>query len=90
MFLPTAKNMWDTLKVMYENEKNPSRVFKIYEHLFELKQRDRSVPEFFGELKGLIDELEMHQPAVTDATTLRRYCQDLAVSKFLSGLSLIL
>jgi len=37
MFLTTAKEMWDTLKVMYENEKNPSRVFEIYECLFELK-----------------------------------------------------
>jgi len=23
MFLTTAKEMWDTLKVMYDNEKNP-------------------------------------------------------------------
>ena len=30
MFLTTAKEMWDTLKVMYDNEKNPSRVFEIY------------------------------------------------------------
>ena len=52
---------------MYENEKNPSRVFKIYQCLFELKQGDKSVPEFYEELKGLIDELEMHQPAVTNA-----------------------
>ena len=41
--------------------------------------------------KGLIDELKMHQPAVTDAstaaTTLRGYRQDLVVSKFLSDLS---
>jgi len=29
IFLTTAKKMWDTLKVMYENEKNPSRVFEI-------------------------------------------------------------
>jgi len=55
----TAKETWDTLKVMYNNEKNLSRVFEIYEHLFELKQRDRSVPEFYGELKSLIDVLEM-------------------------------
>ena len=34
MFLPTAKEMWDTLNVMYGNEKNPSRVFEIYECLF--------------------------------------------------------
>jgi len=33
MFLTTAKEMWDTLRVMYENEKNPSSVFEIYEHL---------------------------------------------------------
>ena len=45
------------------------------------------MPEFYDELKGLIDELEMHQPAVTDAVTLRRYHQDLVVSKFLYGLS---
>ena len=35
MFLPTAKEMWDTMKVIYGNEKNPSRVFEIYEWLFE-------------------------------------------------------
>ena len=90
IFLTTIKEMWDTLKVMYDNEKNPSRVFEMYERLFELKQEDRSVHEFYGELKGLIDELEMHQPAVTDAAILRGYHQDLAVSKFLSSLSLTL
>ena len=51
------------------------------------QQGYRSVPEFYEELKGLIDELEMHQPTVTVATTPRGYLQDLAVSKFLSGLS---
>ena len=86
MFLTTTKEMCDTFKVIYGN-KNPSKMFEIYERLFELKQGDRSVTEFYGELKCLIDELEMHQPAVTDAATLRGYRQDLAVSKFLSDLS---
>ena len=63
------------------------RILEIYEGLFELKHEDRSVPEFYGELKSLIDELEMHQSAVTDAAILRGYRQDLAVSNFLSGLS---
>ena len=54
MFLTTVKEMWDTLKVMYENEKNSSKVFEIYERLFELKQRDKSVAKFYGELKGLV------------------------------------
>jgi len=43
--------------------------------------------EFYGKLKCLIDELEMHRPALTNAATLRGYRQDLTVSKFLSGLS---
>ena len=37
MFLHTVKKMWDTLKVMNENEKNPSRVFEIYECMFDIK-----------------------------------------------------
>jgi len=73
MFLPTAKEMRDTLKVMYGNKRNHSRVFEIYRRLFELKQRDKFVVEFYGELKSLVDELEMHQSAVTDAMTLRGY-----------------
>ena len=48
------------------------------------------MPEFYRKLKSLIDELEMHQHAVTNATTLRRYRRDLTVSKFLSGMSLSL
>ena len=73
IFLTTAKELWDTLNVMHGNEKNPSRVFEIYEHLFELKQGAKFVLEFYEELKGFIDELEIHQPAVTDAATLRGY-----------------
>ena len=37
IFLPTAKDMCDTLKVRYENYKNPLKVFENYERLFELK-----------------------------------------------------
>ena len=65
--------------MMYGNEKNLSRVFEIYERMFKLKHEDRYVPEFYGELKSLIDVLEMHQPVVTDAATLRGYRQDLVV-----------
>ena len=36
MFLTTAKEIWDIMKVMYDNEKNPSRVLK-FMSVFELK-----------------------------------------------------
>ena len=59
MFLTIAKEMWDTVNVLYENKKNSSRVFKIYERLVKLKKRE-VCPEFYRELKSLINELEMH------------------------------
>ena len=62
---------------MYGNEKNPSRVFEIYESLLELKKGDKYVHELYSELKCLTNELEMHQPAVTDAVTLRGYRRDI-------------
>lgn len=37
-FLKTRKEIWKTLKKVYINEKNISRVFKLYEHMFTLKQ----------------------------------------------------
>ena len=37
IFLATAKEMWDILKVMHENEKNLLRVFEIYDRLFKVK-----------------------------------------------------
>jgi len=48
------------------------------------------MPEFYDELKCLIDKLEIHQLDVTDAATLKGYRQDLAISKFLFCLSLTL
>jgi len=40
------------------------------------------VPELYGELKSLIDELEIHQAVVTDAATLKEYRQDLWYRSF--------
>ena len=62
MMLRPAKKIWDTLRLTYGHEKNISRVFEIYEHLFTLRQGDRSVQEHFTALHGLLDELDIYQP----------------------------
>ena len=51
-FLTTAKEMRDTMKVIYDNEKNLSRVFEIYKRLFEFKQGNIFVPEFYEKLES--------------------------------------
>lgn len=43
------------------------------------------VPAYYSILHGILDELEVHQPLVTDLSTLRE-CQNLTIAKFLSGL----
>jgi len=36
MFLKTTKEIWDTLKELYSNEKNISRIVDLYERVFSL------------------------------------------------------
>ena len=59
MILRPAKTIWDTLNTTYGHEKNSSRVFKIYEQIFILRQGDRLVQEHFTVLQRLIDELKI-------------------------------
>lgn len=65
------------LKKVYGNDKNISRVFKLYEYLFTLKQGNMSVFVYYSalrgtlhELKGTLHELKVHQ----DHKNLRQYC----------------
>jgi len=87
MFLCTVKDIWDTLKDMYNNEKNISRVFELYEQnisrvfelykqLFTLRIGDRSLFEYYSTLKGVLDELNVHQPLVTDLRALKEYMRN--------------
>jgi len=62
MFLKTTKEIWNTLKKMYSNEQNISRVVDLYEKLFLLRQNGLSLSDYYVELKGTLDELDFYQP----------------------------
>ena len=81
MFSYTAKKILDILKEMYANENNVSRVFELYEQ-FTLRMGDMSLPEYYSILREILDKLDACQPFVTDLWVLKRYCEDLAISKF--------
>jgi len=74
------------MKEMYVNEKNVFRVFELYEELLTLQMRDKIVPEYCSTLRGILNELDVHQSLVTDLWVLKMYCEDLAVLKILYGL----
>ncbi|RVW92611.1 hypothetical protein CK203_039394 [Vitis vinifera] len=51
LFLPTAKDVWDTLRRTYSNLGNASQVFEIHSKLKEIKQGTKSVTQYFTDLQ---------------------------------------
>jgi len=85
MLLKAAKVIWDILKEMYSNEQIISRVADLYEILFSLRQDGCSLTNY-SEMKGILDVLDFHWPLILDLKALQRYCDELAIAKFLSRL----
>lgn len=50
MFLKTTKEIWNTFKKIYDNEKNIFRVFELFELLFTLQQGEISTPTYYSTL----------------------------------------
>ncbi|KAL3751835.1 hypothetical protein ACJRO7_012637 [Eucalyptus globulus] len=51
MFHTTAKGVWDDLMESYSQDKNMSRVYELYEKIFNFKQGDKSLGEYYSALK---------------------------------------
>jgi len=59
MFLKTVEKIWDTLKEIYSNKHNISRVVDLYEKLFSLQQDGHSLSDYY-ELKEPLNELDFY------------------------------
>ena len=81
-----SKTIWDEWTRMYGYRSNISRTVDIFEGLFKTKQAGRSLQDFYGSLRALLNQLEIYQPFATDIATQRRYREELAVALFLAGL----
>lgn len=62
MFLKTAKKIWDTLREIYDKGKNIFRVLELYKCFFTLQQGEMSVIAYYSALRGILDELDIHEP----------------------------
>ncbi|KAL6311483.1 hypothetical protein AAG906_025584 [Vitis piasezkii] len=64
MSLPTAKDVWDAIRETYSDAKNASQIFELKTRLWQMKQGDREVTEYYTEmlafefLAGLNRELD--------------------------------
>ncbi|XP_048132459.1 uncharacterized protein LOC115726562 isoform X2 [Rhodamnia argentea] len=64
-----------------------SRVYELYEKIFNFKQGDKSLGEYYSALKGMWEELNLYQPITTDLERLKTQRAEFQVAKFLSGLN---
>lgn len=73
MFLKTSKK-YETLKGVNDNERNIFRVFGLYECFFLTLKHERCLLwTYYSILRGIIDELEVHQFPVADLKILKEY-----------------
>lgn len=58
MYLPTAKDVWDAVKLSYSDIKSFSQIYDLKSKLWNLKQDDRDVTTYYNELMALWQELD--------------------------------
>uniref|UniRef100_A0A5B6ZBA8 Retrotransposon gag domain-containing protein n=1 Tax=Davidia involucrata TaxID=16924 RepID=A0A5B6ZBA8_DAVIN len=85
--LKTAKQIWGSLEEMYSQEHNVSRIYELFERLFNIQQGNRSLTEHYGTLKGLWEELMLYQPLSTNLEVQRQQREEFQVALFLSSLN---
>ena len=71
-YCETAKELWDTLKKVYGNTSNLSRVFEVKQALNNLVQEDMDFEKHLGKFRALWSELEMLRPSTTNADELNK------------------
>lgn len=57
--MATAKEIWDTVRDMYSDAEDSSQIFKIKTKLWQAKQGDRDIKEFYMEITTLWQELDL-------------------------------
>ncbi|KAF9612501.1 hypothetical protein IFM89_000423 [Coptis chinensis] len=86
-FLPTEKQVWSSLKEMYSQENNLSRIYDLFESLFKTKQGDQPIDEYYSTMKGLWEELLLYQPFTVNLEKQREQREHFQVALLLHGLN---
>lgn len=69
-YCETAKDLWETLKIVYGNISNLTRVFEVKKAINNLSQEDMEFTKHFGKFRSLWAELEMLRPNTMDPAVL--------------------
>lgn len=91
LFLPTAKDVWDAVKETYSDEENSSQIFEIKTRLWQMKQGDRDVTDYYMEMIALWQELDLSSEeeweCAADSVRFKKRLENERVFEFLAGLN---
>ena len=91
MFLPTAKDVWDAIWETYSDAENASQIFKLKTQLWQMKQGDREVTEYYTEMLGLWQDLDLNceeeWECMGDSMRFKKKMENERVFEFLAGLN---
>ena len=59
MFLPSAKKVWDVVRETYSDVENSFQIFEIKTRLWQMKQEEREVTDYYTKMKSLWQELDL-------------------------------
>ncbi|KZV35965.1 hypothetical protein F511_31191, partial [Dorcoceras hygrometricum] len=59
LFLPTAQEVWDAVRETYSDLENSSQIFDLKTRLWQSRQGEKTVTEYYNEMKGLWQELDL-------------------------------
>ncbi|KZV19589.1 hypothetical protein F511_13475, partial [Dorcoceras hygrometricum] len=59
LFLPTAKDVWEAVRETYSDLENSSQIFDLKTRLWNSKQGEKNVIEYYNEMRTLWQELDL-------------------------------
>ncbi|XP_057983248.1 uncharacterized protein LOC131168072 [Malania oleifera] len=91
LFLPTAKEVWEAVHETYSDGKSYSQIFDLKTRLWQMRQGERGVTEYFMEMSHLWQELDLsideERECSGDSTRHQRRLKNERVFEFLAGLN---
>ena len=89
VFLSTAKDVWDAIRETYFDIENASQNFEIKTRLWQMKQGDQEVTEYYTEMLGLWQDLDLscEEDCTRDSVRFKKKMENERVFEFLAGLN---
>ncbi|KAH0974572.1 hypothetical protein GBA52_016471 [Prunus armeniaca] len=85
-FSESAKELWDSVKLLYGHQNNPTQVYELQRAIADEKQKETSFAVHLGNLKRMWNELAIYRPPTIDLKILQQWAEEDKLFKLLAYL----